>query len=625
MKLLTKLGFFALPLLFSVSMHAKEAQLQVNADNIAHATAIMEQIKEIRNGNDKFDPNGREYTHLLWEAGKYKDILSENDAQFLSSIQAAPEGFQDYYKSESGAFRVWFKWDGTDAVDETDENGNEVPDVVEDYARWFDNAREKYVEFGMLMPYSRSTNKDLYDVYIADSYCQSSVLGYTSPNVTYEGQMIVPSYIVVREDYSPFAYNKPAGYTDSSAAQITIAHEFFHACQMMISYANMNMFTLEGGAVWAEQFVYPTDTDPCNYISGFTSNASLGLNFNPRAEYNPGDNQGTNYVFPYGTWVYFNYLTSMYGNEILKELYDALYEETEIKAYNTTLKKYGTSFSETAKNMYMSLPMFPNDPEQKPYYFVNGDQIREHNNNREYSFTFPASTSELQYTTQGNTPRTFESANFPNIKQRLNRLAAHYYRLNTDRGATLTITPLKVRDSLSVIVLQYANYRNTPSNANKFKFTSVDAFGTTPVEMHFDYDPELTNMYIIVYNNGVRYTVSNTDYLYSTNTAYYTLNYQPDENSSSVEDEYTTQDFSIRNITPMPANENSTLNLLVAKPAMLNYTVYNMQGQKIISDSFFAQIGENAQNLDLNGLNAGAYLIEVNNGVKSEKINFIVK
>lgn len=607
------LGIALIAAIFGMTINANAT----NTD-VARSEELINEIKAIRAGNGaQYDPTGREFTHILWEAGKLMGSMSkDNQAYFQSTIQSDFSDFMDYAESDDGFFRVWYKTEGTDAINLTDADGNGVPDIAQRYARYFSTAFAKYQSFGMVLPYSSISNKNVYNVYIADSKCSASVMGYTSPQVTSYTQMVVPSYIVVRANYSVFAYGKPAGYADSSAAMITIAHEFFHACQMMIAYANMSMFTMEGGAVWSERFVYPTDQDPYDYISSFTTRANLGLNFNPRTEYNVND---VNYIYPYGAWIYFDYLTSMYGNDVMKEIYDKLTTYTEIRGYNAALKEHGTSFSESAMNFYTCIPFFPDDSTKAPVYFKDGAAIRNFDN---YTINFPTSASESIYRVMDTTSRTFESADFTPARGRLNRMSAHYYKVKTDRGATITITPKNFNDSLVVTVLQFADRSD---NANNFKTTFIKAFGNTPQTLHFDYNPsEMANLYVIVYNYGVHYVTSTTDYLYSTNTAYYTMHYQPDA-QAGVEDEISASDFSIEGVNPMPATEQSTLNIMTAVPSNLSLKIYNMAGQSVYSESFMSGTGLNRHELNLNGYVPGSYFIEVSNGIKTEKSAFIVK
>lgn len=615
MKLITKLGIYALVFASCFSLQAKEDALLETQRN--QAETAVQQIRDIENGNTDAIKNGREFTHLLMEASKNYNLLSPASKALMKKYGELPEGFSNSHLSSDGYFKIYFKYDGEDAVPEADLNENGVPDLIEDYARWMVDARKKYIDFGLKMPHSNANYSNQYNIYIANSLCREGVYGYTSPLEPW--LMSSRSYVVLRSDYSDFGgFGKPLGFTDSVAAQITGAHEFQHSIQMAYAYPNMSMFLMEGCAVWSEQFVYEGQQDPFSYIQNFLTMSNLGVNYDPRAEYNPTGNNGNHYLYPYGSWVFFKYLTDMYGNDIVRELYEKLAKENrkEVAAFDLALAVHGTSFTEATKNFYTSMISYPSDPSTKPIYFSRGDEIL---NSKKVPLVTPNYTYEIKSPQIVNV--NTKTNNWATEKKIFNRMGSHYYRLIPDRGATIELTPAGNYDSLVLIVYQY---KKTGGNHNLFKVSEVKAFGNKKVSLSYVYDPVLPDVYVQLYNNKTYYNKVTTSWDLNNSTTFYELNIIPDA-EVGVEENILPNDFSIDNIHPMPATDNAVMNLSIGTPALMTYKIFDASGRTVSNNSFFANPGQMKYDLNLNGLTAGVYFLEVTNGVKSEKINFIVK
>ena len=604
MKLFTKLGIYALALFSLNILHAKEDEpLEVKR---IKAESAIQQIKEIKSGIKPENFTGRDLTHLLYEAEMNKELLSAESKKYLSSFDDFTKTFTDYYTTPDKYFRIYYKLSGPDAIPETDDNGNFEADFVETYGRYLSESKAKYEKFGLKMPYSSDS---YYAIYISNSACSDGVYGFTRP-LSYG--LTIASYVVLRSDYSGFGVGKPHGFADSVAAQITAAHEFQHSVQMGYAYSNMSMFLMEGCAVWSEQFVYPDEKDPVDYLRSIFPFTNLGLNFNPRAEYNPNDKNG---IFPYGTWIFFKYLTDNYGDNIIRELYEELAKRKEVPAFDVVLAKYNTSFSKAAQDFFTTMIDFPSDPAKKPYYISIGDYL---NSNANSSRVDP--TNYYNYINKDTTFKIDSKTFTTDSKKMLNRLSSVYFKVITDRGASLKIKTARSNDSIVVVVYQY----NKAGSHNNFKTTSVNAFAAQEAVLEFAYDPTLPDVMIQVYNATTKYVVSKTSYEIPTNTAFYTIEYSTAK--VSVDGDISlAKDFSLVNVYPMPVSENAVMNLSVGVPTMLNYRIYDASGKVVLSNSFFAEIGQVQHNLNTNGLTTGTYFLEVNNGIKSEKMNFIVK
>lgn len=618
MKLITKLGIYALVFASCFSLQAKEDALLETQKN--EAEAIVQQIRDF--GKNKLDENatGREFTHLLWEAANNYHLLSAESKLFIDDeYLQLPKGFSDNYVSEDGYFRIWFQYNGDDAIEDVDEDNNGVPDLVYNYARYLMDARAKYVDFGLKMPHSNSTSTPQYYIYISNSRCNEGVYGYTAP---LDVSLSARSYVVVRSDYSDFGWGKPLGFKDSTAVKITLAHEFQHSIQMGYANPNMSMYLKEGCAVWSEQFVYDGEQDPFGYIKGFLEMSYLGVNYDARAEYSPIGNTGKYNLYPYGSWVFFKYLTDMYGNQIIKELYDALAtpNRNEMVAFDLVLAKYGTNYAIAAKNFYTAMIKFPSNPDTKPIYFSRGSEIVNSTNS-----SYNTIGAFLTYTYNTNDSAVFtvntRTNKWAEDKKIFKKLSSRYFRIITDRNGTIELTPEKTTDSLVLIIYQF---KKTGGDHTKFKVSEVKAFGNSTVSLNYTYDPELPDVYIQLFNYKRQYTKVLTSWDMERSTTYYQFKIIRNA-TNDVEDNSTPVDFSLENIYPMPATDNAIMNLNIGTPAQMTYRIFDASGRTVSNNSFFANAGQMKYDLNLNGLTAGVYFLEVSNGIKSEKINFIVK
>ena len=63
---------------------------------------------------------------------------------------------------------------------------------------------------------------------------------------------------------------------------------------------------------------------------------------------------------------------------------------------------------------------------------------------------------------------------------------------------------------------------------------------------------------------------------------------------------------------PNPATENITVNYSLEQSAKVTYTIYDLTGKQVQSESANRFPGAQQQNVDVNNLQAGTYLLSVN-------------
>jgi hypothetical protein len=641
MKKLSTLGIFLC--LFATTILAQSESATVKAINDAYSSQLIERIENafnkapsISDVNDEQGPEKNCVSILLIEALQNYDRLSPDAKAYLKKMQTDLEDFADFYAPAGSYFKIWYMTEGVDAVPDVDDNHNEVPDLVEKYYNDFEYARQQYISFGLSMPdvASSGSGKGYYNIYISTSMNRDGVYGYTSPDFNSLGDNSntkdrteynsVKSYIVLRSTFSALHGGSTAH--DSTDAYVTATHEFQHSIQMGYDY-NMSMFVMEGLAVWSEKFVHPTNNDMFMYTPDhFSYYTDLALNYNPRLESEPKTNGNADYYMqPYAGWLFFRYVTDNYSPEFVKDLYINYITKTfssgnptiELNAFNKTLKQYASKnapakYNDLIEQYYTTIAIASNSEANKPYYFSTqvADSVRKGYVRR--------LKTDKSFTTEGNTEQEFNSTSLSTANKRLMRLGCDFLKLNTDRNGSITLTPTTTNDSLVLIIIQY----NNDNNSSKFKVTRGLATTATPVTLNYTFDPELPLIRLQVFNTSVRpRSLANK----AAENATYTLKLTPSGSSSDVKEELANSSFTAKGMAPMPVNGSSELMLYVQNSGLFKYSVYNYNGQEVLNSTFSTVNGENRIPMDFSNFAPGLYSIEINNGIKTERFNFIVR
>jgi hypothetical protein len=207
----------------------------------------------------------------------------------------------------TGRFCVHWVAEGGDAPDLADENGDGVPDFVEQVLKV--GAHVHAVENGKLgwrEPRSdgrRGGRNDKTDVYLKELGRQ--LFGYAAPD---RGQASkdhhlprrLHGYLVLDNDYGPFQY---PGTKPLADLEVTFAHEYCHILQMNYD-AYQDAWMAESTAVWMEDQVYNGINDYLRYVRRWVNLFSTPLTANSISEY--------------GATVWNEWLVRRYGRTILR-------------------------------------------------------------------------------------------------------------------------------------------------------------------------------------------------------------------------------------------------------------------------------------------------------------------
>jgi hypothetical protein len=188
----------------------------------------------------------------------------------------------------------------TDKVNQTDSDGDKVPDYVEQTAAVMEHVHRTYVGAGYRAPRSdgaRGGNAKT-DVYLSNIGNQG-YYGYCTSDqpIPAGGPYNAYAYCVLDNDYSrtEFPTNTPA-----ENLQVTAAHEYFHAVQFGYDVTEDSWF-MEATATWAEDELYDAVDDNLQY-----------LRQSPLTQPRIALDRANGDLRVYGAWIFFRFLTERF-------------------------------------------------------------------------------------------------------------------------------------------------------------------------------------------------------------------------------------------------------------------------------------------------------------------------
>lgn len=237
----------------------------------------------------------RDASMALLELWRQQGGLSAADQKVATELLARPDE-DDAVCTASNCYH-WMTT-GPDAVDGTDDDGNDIPDYVDTVIETVDGVRAAYVTAGYRAPKPDGVagGNAKTDIYLEDTGAES-LYGYCTsdqpipnPPPSYDAW----AYCVLDNDYASdqFPTNTPV-----ENLQVTAAHEYFHAIQYAYDAFEDSWF-MEATATWAEDELYDDVDDNVQYLQ----NSPLTKPGRPLDSYSDQGEQ-------YGEWIFFRFLT----------------------------------------------------------------------------------------------------------------------------------------------------------------------------------------------------------------------------------------------------------------------------------------------------------------------------
>ena len=164
--------------------------------------------------------------------------------------------------TSSGRFLIHYDLGGRHGVDAADEDGNGIPDYIDETAATLEHVWTLEVEelaYRSPLLDGSAGGGDEYDVYITD-LGSSGVYGYAFPELSGNS---TPVYLEIDNNFTDPVYVQTRGI---DALHVTLAHEFFHGVQFSYYAGRDGLWWQEASATWMEEVAYPEVDDYLQYV-----------------------------------------------------------------------------------------------------------------------------------------------------------------------------------------------------------------------------------------------------------------------------------------------------------------------------------------------------------------------
>ncbi len=330
---------------FKISYGAEKGTLDLIEDayksgEIDYQTSLIYKVQTIRQPEKipskyraKVEKIEKDATPILLEVKKSWPGLSSQTQAVLKTLLSRPvRAFS--YDSPEGHYKIHYDTAGTHKVPSTDDNVNGIPDYVENLALYADSSYRTMITYlGYRIPPSDGTagGDSKYDIYTENM----PYYGYTqgeSPGP--ESWNDYTSYISVHNNFIGFPPNDDPEGDQKGAMKVTVAHEYFHAVQFGYDIFESEWF-MEISSVWMEDVVFDPVNDNYNYLSSFFNYPDVSL-------------QATT-IHEYASFIWNTFLSSNFGNNLIKDIWEGCIYGTAINEINTALQSRGSSRDEEFK------------------------------------------------------------------------------------------------------------------------------------------------------------------------------------------------------------------------------------------------------------------------------------
>lgn len=256
-------------------------------------------------------------TPLMTRATSGLDEFGEEYRLEAAKILQARPTLETSTLSPSGHFRVHYSLNGFDAVDPTDEDGNDLPDFIDLAAAALDSAWRLQID---LLGYREPPSDEgagggtEYDVYVVE-------LGTSGKYGFVRAEQSTPrpfSFMQIDNNYTDAnVFGRVSncfgvrGTIGTTALNVTTAHEFFHAVQFAYYHGNDGIWWEEASATWMEEVAYPEADDYLQYLCDFllTNNRSL-------------DSGSLSDRRIYGSSIFSHFLDQRYGRDTVRKVWE---------------------------------------------------------------------------------------------------------------------------------------------------------------------------------------------------------------------------------------------------------------------------------------------------------------
>ena len=226
-------------------------------------------------------------------------------------------------------FRIHYSLEGDDAVPSEDQDGNLIPDYVQDVILAFEKSWTiQFETLGWAIPPADEAigGDDRYDVYLQDIF-DDGTAGYTegayentligdNPYTLVEELYASHSFIVIDNDFEEtdeWAYGE---ITPLNLMRVTAAHELNHASQYGYDGYEPADWLWEATATWMEDHVFDGVNDGDSYLEAvFKSPDTCQI-----AE--GGTDRVEDEGHWYGMWIFLRFISEQHGDDIIRAIWE---------------------------------------------------------------------------------------------------------------------------------------------------------------------------------------------------------------------------------------------------------------------------------------------------------------
>ncbi len=268
-------------------------------------------------------------------------------------------------------FAIHYTRSGWDAVPLDDLDGDTIPDYVGNVAAVMEHVWEVEVrQMGWTAPPPDNGQRgdSRYDVYLMniEPYygvtCGEEYVGDNPNSPSRVERFAATSYLALDNDYAGF------GKAPLALIQVTAAHEFNHAIQYGYDAGELSSsaaWLYEGTATWMEDQVYDDVNDNYQYVQALLNEPDVCLTRGFMSDWD---------AHPYGTWVFFQYLSEHVGGpDTIRRIWELTIPYDNLDAVSHALAEQGRTLADvymdfaTALGILMPCRAFPEG--DSPYCF----------------------------------------------------------------------------------------------------------------------------------------------------------------------------------------------------------------------------------------------------------------
>lgn len=372
---------------------------------------------------------------------------------------------------------------------------------------------------------------DLYDIYVQNltglyGYCQGRFYyndgpGGYPPNAA-------TSIVVIENDWVGFPH------PPVECMQITIAHEFGHACQAAHDI-NESTWYKECTSMWLEDHVYDNVNDYRGYLNSFLNSLYQSI------DYHDGNLRW------YGSCVWNFYLAENFGNSIIVENWWQLESSPALAGIDIVLGTYGSSMEEA----YFDFAIW--------CWFTGSRDDGNHFEEGAYWYTASIMRGHNSYPI---------AIGVPTPSWEPDRYGCNYIAFNyTGSGHSRLLVSYDGPSLLATANAAYLNYRTSGGVYGEYGEIPLSPWGNG--ELAFDGWNTMHSVGLVVINNDS--STTNMDYVYNA-----------EESDTGVDDEFFA--FGLKAASPNPFAETTSIAYSVPTGGgVVDIVIYDVNGREVCS------------------------------------------